>query len=607
MLLIEQNVHFAATVADRHYLLAEGRIVESLDNDRGPRTRARAARVPRNLTTAMIVDMRRCTMRVTGWSGCWPPRSCCWPAAAAADPAAAAAKISDDKVVLAVLNDQSGVYSRPVRARTRVEAVQMAVADYKAKYGDKAVAKKIEVMSADHQNKPDIANTKAQELYDRQQADVILDVPTSSAALAVATVAKDKKKLFIDIGAATHRADRQAVQQVHLPLRLQHATCWPTAPAPTVTKDGAQELVHRLPGLRVRPGHEEDLHARRSRRPAAPWSRRPDAVPERQLLHVPAQGADLDPKPQVLGTMQAGGDLVNLVKQYNEYKLRDKGVGLAVGLMFLTDIHSLGPDALAGTTFTDAWYWNFDAHEPGLGRQVPGQDRQAPHVRARRQLLGRAAVPGGGAARPAPTTPTRSSSSSRATRSTTSSRATATIRAQDHLLLHDAYLAQVKPASEVKEPWDYEKIVKTIPAAEAFQPRPTRPASCRRLGVLQQAFNGLVGGAFYALLALGLAVIFGMLGVVNFAHGAFYMLGAFGAYVAAGLLRAELLGRRWCWCRSLLGLLGVVLERLFIRRLTPLDPLYNFLFTFGLALDPAGPGEAGVRRAVPARTRGRRS
>ena len=91
------------------------------------------------------------------------------------------------------------------------------------------------------------------------------------------------------------------------------------------------------------------------------------------LLKAPG----LNPKPQVLGTMQAGGDLVNLVKQYNEYKLRDKGIGLAIGLMFLTDIHSLGPDALAGTKFTDAWYWNATTGQPRLGRQVPGQDRQA--------------------------------------------------------------------------------------------------------------------------------------------------------------------------------------------------------------------------------------
>ncbi|MBE1537855.1 branched-chain amino acid ABC transporter permease [Actinomadura algeriensis] len=101
--------------------------------------------------------------------------------------------------------------------------------------------------------------------------------------------------------------------------------------------------------------------------------------------------------------------------------------------------------------------------------------------------------------------------------------------------------------------------------------------------MLQQAFNGLVGGAFYALLALGLAVIFGMLGVVNFAHGAFYMLGAFGSYVLLDSFGVNF------WIALplvplVLGVTGVAVERLFIRRLAPLDPLYNFLFTFGLAL-----------------------
>jgi branched-chain amino acid transport system permease protein len=101
--------------------------------------------------------------------------------------------------------------------------------------------------------------------------------------------------------------------------------------------------------------------------------------------------------------------------------------------------------------------------------------------------------------------------------------------------------------------------------------------------VLQQAFDGLVSGAFYALLALGLAVIFGMLGVVNFAHGAFYMLGAFGAYILLDHWGVSF------WIALpvvpvVLGIVGVVVERLLIRRLAALDPLYNFLLTFGIAL-----------------------
>jgi branched-chain amino acid transport system permease protein len=101
--------------------------------------------------------------------------------------------------------------------------------------------------------------------------------------------------------------------------------------------------------------------------------------------------------------------------------------------------------------------------------------------------------------------------------------------------------------------------------------------------MLQQAFDGLVSGAFYALLALGLAVIFGMLGVVNFAHGAFYMLGAFGAYVLLDSWGVSF----WIALPLVpvaLGIVGVVVERLLIRRLAALDPLYNFLLTFGLAL-----------------------
>lgn len=101
--------------------------------------------------------------------------------------------------------------------------------------------------------------------------------------------------------------------------------------------------------------------------------------------------------------------------------------------------------------------------------------------------------------------------------------------------------------------------------------------------LLQQTFNGLVSGSFYALLALGLSVIFGMLGVVNFAHAAFYMLGAFGAVVLFDSFGLSF------WLALVLvplvlAAVGMVFERTLVRRLTALDPLYNFLLTFGVAL-----------------------
>ncbi len=100
---------------------------------------------------------------------------------------------------------------------------------------------------------------------------------------------------------------------------------------------------------------------------------------------------------------------------------------------------------------------------------------------------------------------------------------------------------------------------------------------------LQQIFNGLVSGSFYALLALGLSVIFGMLRVVNFAHGAIYTLGAFGA-----IILADTTGLGFWWALLLVPLalviVGSLMERLLIHRLMALDPLYNFLLTFGIAL-----------------------
>jgi len=105
--------------------------------------------------------------------------------------------------------------------------------------------------------------------------------------------------------------------------------------------------------------------------------------------------------------------------------------------------------------------------------------------------------------------------------------------------------------------------------------------------ILGQLMLGLVNGSFYALLSLGLAVIFGLLGIVNFAHGAFYMLGAFAAYI--GL---QTFGVNY-WFALLLspllvGLLGILIERLFLRHLYRLDPLYGLLLTFGIALIAEG-------------------
>lgn len=117
-------------------------------------------------------------------------------------PGSGGGKISDDGITLGVLTDLSGVYAE-LAGEDAVTAVEMAVADFEKKHGDDAVTDDIDVVSADHQNKPDVANTQARNMYEREKADAVFDVPTSSAALAVATIAEQSKKLYFNIGAAT--------------------------------------------------------------------------------------------------------------------------------------------------------------------------------------------------------------------------------------------------------------------------------------------------------------------------------------------------------------------------------------------------------------------
>jgi len=176
-------------------------------------------------------------------------------------------------------------------------------------------------------------------------------------------------------------------------------------------------------------------------------------------------------QPQVLGAMQAGGDLVSLVKQYNTFKLRDAGIQLALGLLFISDVNSLGADALAGDEFTDFWYWNFDDQNRSWAdrwQKAMGSDKrptsdQAAVYSAVTQYL--EAVQRAGTDESDPVV-----SQLEGHKFNDMFARNGEIRKQDHVLLHDVYLAKVKSEDQMSEPWDYESIVKTIPGSDAFQP-----------------------------------------------------------------------------------------------------------------------------------------
>jgi len=378
------------------------------------------------------------------------------------------AKLTDNKIVFGVLNDQSGVYA-DLSGKNSVKAVEMAIADFKAKHGDKAVTKDITVETADHQNKPDVANTKAAEMYDRKFVDAILDVPTSSAAEKVADVAKEKKKLYFNISAATTtltgtKCNKYTFHYAYDTYMLANGT------GKSTTEQGAKYWYLVYPNYQFGQDMEKSFSAAVTAAGGSVVTR--DAAPfpntsgdySTYLLKAPT----LTPKPDVLGTMQAGAELVSLVKQYNEFKLRDKGVGLAVGLMFLTDIHSLTPDALAGTTYTDAWYWNFDARNREFADKFKAATGTRPtfahaaNYSAAMQYL--EAIQAAG-----------TDDADTIVKALEGKKVedfflrNGKIRAEDHRVVHDAYLAQVKAGKDVSEPWDYVKVLKTIPAAEAFK------------------------------------------------------------------------------------------------------------------------------------------
>jgi branched-chain amino acid transport system substrate-binding protein len=381
-------------------------------------------------------------------------------------PGSGSGKISDDTVTLGVLTDLSGVYA-DLAGPNAVTAVQMAVDDFRAKYGDKAVTKNIKVVSADHQNKPEIANTQARQMYERKHVDAIFDVPTSSAALAVATVANQARKLYFNVGAATTElsgksCNKYTYEWAYDTYMLANGT------GTEVTRQGGHNWYLLYPDY----AFGQDMLAKFSSAVTAAGGsvvgKDPTPFPSDNFSTFLLKAAANKPQPQVLGALQAGGDLVNLVKQYQQFKLKDKGIELAVGLLFDTDIKSIGQQNLAGTMYTSAWYWGLDAQSQSWAKRFkartgswPSFDQAANYSAASHYLE---AVQKAG-----------TDKSDAVTKELNGLKfndffaRNAEIRASDHRVVHDSYLLKVKDPSQSTVDGDYSALVKTIPAAQAFE------------------------------------------------------------------------------------------------------------------------------------------
>jgi branched-chain amino acid transport system substrate-binding protein len=370
--------------------------------------------------------------------------------------------LSDDKVVIGLLNDQSGVY-KDLSGPNSKAAIELAIDDYKAKYGDKAVAKTIEVISADHQNKADVANSKAQEMYDRQKADLILDVPNSAAALAVATQAKNKKRLYINIGAGTTKLTGESCNKYTFHWAYNTAVL-ARGTAGTITKAGGTSWNIVYPDYAFGQDMNKSFTAEVAAAGGSVGQSIASPFPSDNFATFITKAGEGNPK--VIGSMHAGGDLINFVKQFNQSPLKGK-VQLAVGLMFITDIHSLGVDQFAGTQFTDAWYWNFDEQNKKWADRFKEKTNTRPsfahaaNYSAALNYLEAVQAAGTDDADAVVAKLEGKKIDDVFLRN-------GEVRKADHAVIHDMYLAKVKASAP--EEWDYEDIVKTIPAAEAYGP-----------------------------------------------------------------------------------------------------------------------------------------
>jgi len=367
--------------------------------------------------------------------------------------------ISGDKVIIGVMNDMSGLYA-DIGGPGSLLTAQMAAQDF----GGKVLGKPIEILSADHQNKPDVGATKAREWYDTQGVDMIVDVPTSSVALAVGQVAAEKKRVFIDTGGATKSLTNEACNpyMVHYAYDT-YALANGTGKA--IVKTGGKTWFFLTADYAFGKALEADTAAvvKANGGTVLGHVLHPLNASDFSSFMLQAQAS----KAQIIGLANAGGDTINAVKAANEFGLT-KNQSLAGLLLFITDVHSLGLKTAQGLMLTDAWYWDTNEETRKFGRRFFEKMKRMP-------TFDQAAVYS------AVTTYLKAV---KATGTDNSDKVMAELKKtkindvfvkngyirQDGRMIKEMYLMQVKKPEESKYPWDYYTLKATIPAEEAYQP-----------------------------------------------------------------------------------------------------------------------------------------
>lgn len=372
----------------------------------------------------------------------------------------AAAQISDDAVKIGVLTDLSG----PASAATgtgSVAAAQMAVEDF----GGSVLGKPITVISADYQLKPDLAAGVARQWYDRDQVDLILDVPVSAAGLAVQNVANERKKLFIT--SATGTADFHG--KFCSPYTMQWAfdtRALAVGTAQEVVKHGGNSWFFLTADYAF--GHSLERDATRvveqNGGKVVGAVRHPFATPDLSSFILQAQAS----KAKIIGIASGPPDNVNAVKLGGEFGIFKGGQQMAGLLMLITDVHALGLPAAQSLLLTTAFYWDMDDKTRAWSKRYFAKLNKMPTMwqasvySATMNYLNAVKATG-------TDEPLKVAAKMRETPIEDFFARNGKLR-EDGLMVHDLVLVQVKSPEKSKYPWDYYQIVAHISGEQAFGP-----------------------------------------------------------------------------------------------------------------------------------------
>ncbi|HZR73129.1 ABC transporter substrate-binding protein [Bradyrhizobium sp.] len=380
--------------------------------------------------------------------------------AIAATSSAANAQISDDVVKIGVLTDMASLYA-DATGKGSLVAVQMAVADY----GSKVKGKPVEVVSADHQNKPDIALSIARNWYDNEKVDAIFDVPTSSVALPISALTREKNKININSGGGTSDLTGKACSPntVHWTYDTYSLS---NVAGKAMVKRGEDTWFFITADYAFGHALERDAAdvVKENGGKVLGDARHPLNNSDFSSFLLQAQSS----KAKVIGLANAGGDTQNALKQAAEFGITQGGQKMIALLTEITDVHSLGIKATQGLIVTDAFYWDRDDETRAFSKRfnekvghMPTMIQAGLYSATMHYLKAIEAI--------GTDDSLKVMAQMRATPIHDFFAHDGKIRI-DGRMVHDMYLFEVKKPEESKGEWDLYKLLATVPGDEAFRP-----------------------------------------------------------------------------------------------------------------------------------------